>query len=820
MRNGPLRHTNTAADTRRKTALRLSVTLPCCCLMSLSMTAAHAQQATPAAAAPAQSAAPAQPPIQPIASTIELNPVEIFATSPLGSGTNALEIPSETQSVDSHVISNLNQPTINDVLARRTPGVSTTDAIGSPLAQSLDFRGETASPVPGTPQGLAVYMNGVRINETYGDVVNWDLIPTVAINRAEIVTGSPIFGLNALAGAVVMNMKNGFTWQGTEFKLQGGSDFNVLGSAQYGWNNGTWATYVAMEGVRTNGYRYYGQSDVERGYADIGYRGGSSEMHFSITGAADGLGVAGTTPIDLVQQNPWAVFTTPQTTQTTAQMITLSDETRFGDKWKFNGNVYVRNYAQAHVDGNISQFSHCAAGAGFVCDSSGPTTMVDPDPSQPDGQPMGEIDSNWTKSETLGATGQITNTDQIFGHKNTFTAGVSVDHGWTHFGGLSTLGTLPSSLVVQPYPGAIIDQPQDDVSPVDVSAQNTYLGIYALDNFEITDRLSLHAGARFNNAFLFLTDNTGASPNLNSTANFNRINPVAGVTFKITPEISTYFSYSEANRAPTPLELGCSSPTQPCMIDNFLVSDPPLKQVVARTFETGFKGSNTVNWMMPGRIDWNVSFYHTENQDDILSVPSPNVIGFGYFTNAGNTLREGVDLGARYTTEKWDVYANYSYIRAQFLTPVLLSSPNNPSADADGNIQVEPGDNLPGIPNHKFKVGFDYYVLPKWKIGGDLVYRSSQYYFGDENNSLPKISGFATVNLRTSYQITPNLQIYGLINNALDYRAATFGSLWDTGSTLNQVTGNPVPGLFNSTDPLAITISPPLEAFAGVKYTF
>ncbi|MGO9135427.1 MAG: TonB-dependent receptor [Methylovirgula sp.] len=733
---------------------------------------------------------------------------------------NALDIPGETQSVDSHEISNLNQTTITEVLSRRMPGVSTTDAIGSPLAQSLDFRGETASPVPGTPQGLAVYMNGVRINESYGDVVNWDLIPSVAIDRAEIVTGNPIFGLNALAGAVVMNMKNGFTWQGTEVKLQGGSDFTGLGSAQYGWNNGTWAYYVAMEGVRTNGYRYYGQSDVERGYADIGYRGGSSELHFSVTGAADGLGVAGTTPLALEQQDPWAVFTTPQTTTTTAQMFTLSDETRINDQWKFNGNIYFRNYAQAHVDGNISQFSHCAAGTGFVCDASGPTTMVDPDPSQPDGQPMGEIDRNWTKTETVGATGQLTNTDQILGHKNTLTGGVSVDHGWTHFGGDSTLGTLPSSFVVQPYSGATINQPQDDVSPVNLSAQNTYLGIYVLDDFEITNKLAVHAGARFNDAFIDLTDLTGANPNLNSTNNFNRINPVAGVTFKITPEISTYASYSEANRAPTPLELGCSSPNNPCMIDNFLVADPPLKQIVARTVEAGFKGINKVNWLAtPGQIDWSISVYHTENQNDIYSVPSV-VTGFGYYTNAGDTLREGVDLGARYTTEKWDVYANYSYIKAQFLTPVLLSSPNNPNADANGNIQVLPGDNLPGIPNHKIKVGFDYYVLPKWKIGADVVYRSSQYYFGDEINSLPKMSGFATVNLRTSYQITPNLQIYGLINNALNYRGATYGALYDTGSTLNQVTGSPVPGLFSSNDPRAITISPPLEAFAGVKMTF
>jgi iron complex outermembrane recepter protein len=765
--------------------------------------------AWPPGQAAAQTAAP---------ETIALPEIEVFATTPLGTGMSALQIPSETQSIDAQEIGNLNQLIITEDFARRTPGVSTTDEIGSPLAQSLDFRGETASPVPGTPEGLAVYLNGVRINESFGDVVNWDLIPSVAINRAEIVTGNPVFGLNALAGAVVMNMKNGFTWQGTEIKLQGGSDYTVLGSAQYGVNNGDWAYYIAMEGVRTNGYRYFGQSDVERGYGDVGYRSNGNEIHFSMTGAADGLGVAGTTPLVLAEENPSAVFTTPQTTETTAQMITLSDETQISSTLKFNGNVYFRNYAQAHQDGNVSDFYHCAVGAGFLCNNGNVTTQVDPDPSQPDGQPMGEIDRNWTKTESTGAAAQLTDTDQILGYKNRITAGVSVDLGWTHFFGNSLLGTLPPNFVVQSY-GEYIDQPAYDVSPANVSAQNRYIGVYVLDDFQITDQLAVRGGARFNDAQINLADLSGANPNLNSSNNFNRINPVAGVTFKITPEISAYASYSEANRTPTPLELGCSSPSHPCMIDNFLVADPPLQQIVARTVEAGFKGDNKVDWLMPGKIDWSVSFYKTENQNDIYAVPSM-VTGFGYYTNAGDTLREGVDMGARYTTEKWDVYANYSYIKAIFLTPVLLGSPNNPYADANGNIQVEPGDNLPGIPRHKFKIGFDYFVSPQWKIGADLVYRSRQFYFGDEINRLPPMSGFATLNLRTSYQVNDHFQIYGLINNALGYRGATYGALYETDSTTNQITGAPVPGLFSSKDPRSITITPPLEAWLGVRMTF
>jgi iron complex outermembrane recepter protein len=293
-------------------------------------------------------------------------------------------------------------------------------------------------------------------------------------------------------------------------------------------------------------------------------------------------------------------------------------------------------------------------------------------------------------------------------------------------------------------------------------------------------------------------------------------NPVAGATFKISPNVSVYASYSEANRAPTPLELGCSSSATPCQIDNFLVADPPLKQVVARTVEAGYKGNADI---AAGHLDWTASLYRTENQNDIM-VEYSQINGIGYYANAGNTLRQGVDLAATYKTDKWSVSASYSHIQAIFLTPVGLSSPNNPFANANGVEQVEPGDNIPGIPQNKFKIGFDYTVLPHWTVGADFIYNSSRYYFGDEINALPPVPGFYQLNLRTAYQINKTFQIYGLIDNVTDHRYATFGTLYPTASTLNAVTGAAVPGLFNSTDPRAVTLAAPLVAYVGFKITF
>ena len=124
------------------------------------------------------------------------------------------KVPSNTQSLTSEDFSRTYSSSVTDALMQRVPGVSTTDVQGNSSTQDLRYRGFAASPLQGTPQGIAVYMNGIRLNEAFGDTVNWDLIPRVAVERADMWSSNPVFGLNALGGAVNMQMKNGFTWQG------------------------------------------------------------------------------------------------------------------------------------------------------------------------------------------------------------------------------------------------------------------------------------------------------------------------------------------------------------------------------------------------------------------------------------------------------------------------------------------------------------------------------------------------------------------------------------------------------------------------------
>jgi outer membrane cobalamin receptor len=148
--------------------------------------------------------------------------VTVVGTSPVpGSYIDADKLPSTTRTLSSEDVSRSGTPNLTRALNDQLGSVSINDDLDDPFQPDILFRGFEASPVLGTPQGLAVYQNGVRINEAFGDTVNWDLFPDIAIDRVDVMSSNPVYGLNALGGAVVLTMKNGFTYQGGEAELSG-----------------------------------------------------------------------------------------------------------------------------------------------------------------------------------------------------------------------------------------------------------------------------------------------------------------------------------------------------------------------------------------------------------------------------------------------------------------------------------------------------------------------------------------------------------------------------------------------------------------------
>ena len=541
-----------------------------------------------------------------------------------------------------------------------------------------------------------------------------------------------------------------------------------------------------------------------------------SSSHLQLTAGDSQLGAAVFTPIQLLQNNWGSVFTVPQTTYNKMAMVSWTGSYAYSNTLSFQAGAYFRAFNQQHVDGNPTDIEPCPPDSCLngspVHDTFG---NVIPDLSNGGTTDLGEIDRNWTQSRSLGASVQAVDTDKLAGHDNTLTVGASLDYGWTRFNGNSQFGTIfndnNASFPVIGFP-FIIDEPDSFLNPISVHANNTYTGLYALDTYSVNDRLTVTAGGRFNYAGINLDGEDGAL--LNGFSNFFHVNPTVGFTYKLTPDINFYAGYAMTNRTPTPLELGCADPNNPCIIDNFLVSDPKLKQVVGQTFELGFRGTNAFSqfglgpqW---GKLQWSAGLFRTTLNNDILPQQSA-VTGFGFFDNVGTTLRQGAEASLQWTGDRWSAYANYTYIDAVYLTTFQESSPFNPLADANGFIPITNGMPIAGIPKNTVKVGVDYAVTPQWHVGADMVAASGQVLFGNENGALPQAPGYAVFGLHTSYQIAKQVQAYGLIQNLFDQRYYTAGGLFDITELPNSA-----PSL---TNPTSLGPARPFAIYGGLRIT-
>ncbi len=768
--------------------------------------------------------------------------IVVLAPTPVpGGGTIEVDkIPAFVSTVTAQQFADRYSPAVTDALTAHVPAAIAISVDGSDLSPDLYYRGFDASRISGTAEGLAIYQNGVRINEAFGDSVNLDLVPPIAVDHADVYTNNPIFGLNALGGAINFTMKNGFTYQGGEASILGGSYGRVWGNFQYGKQIGDYSLYIAGDALRDDGYRPFGSSNLQRGYADLGYRTQDSEFHAIASFGRSLLGVQGTTPEPLVQQQYNSVFTTPQTTNNQAGLAQITAKFDLTPTWSVASNFYYRQFDQYHVDGNDADITDCGDQGGIAGNACLPTSGSfsgnpndfqftnhgQPIPYLGDSFPYGTTANTATHTNTFGTQIQATDKEKLFGHDNYFVMGGSVDQSYTHFSSTTTLGILDPQFqnIYTGFPGSeaqLETQGNVGFNSVWVHSSATYFGLFTLDTFNITKELAVTAGARYNVANIDLSDASGEAPNLNSSNSYSRINPVFGLTYTVSPALTFYGGYSEANRAPTPLESSCSNPQQPCLLETALVSDPPLQQVVSHTFEGGVRG--TV--VMPtnyGALAYKIGFFHTTSTNDIVSEASP-ISGQGFFTNVPETLRQGVEVGLQYNNGPLSIYGNYAHVDATYQFNATFSSPNNPFADADGNIFVRPGDRIPGIPANIGKLGAEYALTPSWKLGFDAIFVGSQYYVGDDSNQNPQLPFYYVVNLHSSYQINDHVQIFGLINNLFNRQYATFGTFFDTGTTggnVNQILFNNNPDNGGPGDARAVTVAQPISFYAGVKVTF
>jgi outer membrane receptor protein involved in Fe transport len=732
-----------------------------------------------AATASAQSKLPENP-----AEALEMPTVEIIGTTPLpGLGTPARDVPANVQVYTSKDLSGQRQTNVTDYLEQNATGLSANAAQGNPFQPDISFRGFSASPLLGTPQGVSVFQDGVRVNEPFGDVVNWDLIPQSAIASIQLVPGSnPAFGLNTLGGAVAIYTKSGAQYPGGSATLSGGSFGRKTAALEWGGSRGVLDYFATGEYYDDDGWADHNPSKVRQFFAKLGWQNETTDFDVSFTGADNTLQGTQTLPrsfLDNIRQ----AYTFPDQNENRLAFLTTKGSHFLNSNALLGGNLYYRNYKNRSENSNVNQ------------DYGNDGLQATND--------LSEIDQT-----SYGGGVQLVLTGEPAGKKNQLTVGASADIASARF----TQSSQDAEFTTDRGTAAI----GDFQLQTDAGTHSRYLGAFVADTLNLTSLWTLTASGRYNNAQIRIEDRTGAAPALNGESTYSRFNPAVGVNFNPTPRLTAYASYNEGVRAPTAVELTCADPEAPCKLPNDFLADPPLHEVVSKTMEIGARGLVGRSW------HWSAAAYRTLLLNDIQFISSgAGATNAGYFANIGTTRRQGVELALETHTTPLALTVRYTFLDATFRSSFSESSPANSSANQDGVIEVAPGNRIPANPRHVLKVRADWAVTSRLSLGANVLTSAGVYARGDENNQdvNGQLPGYTVVNLDGHYVVSERFEVYGRVNNVLDRRYFNFGVVGENFFTGPGRTFGPAAGV----DPRAEQFrgpGAPLGFWLGVQYSF
>jgi iron complex outermembrane receptor protein len=746
--------------------------------------------------------------------TAALEQIVVVGTTPLaGSDVDRDLVPAPTHVLGSQDVNRTGIPGLTSAILSNVPSATINDVEGNQFQPDILFRGFTASPVAGTSQGLAVYVNGARFNDSFGDTVNWDLIPPSAIKTVAIEASNPIFGLNALGGSVSVQLKDGFSEETTSATVFGGSYGRRAGIVEFSHQAGPFAVYFTGDATHDGGFRRTSTSNLYRAFADLGWRDGPAEVHLDLTAAHDTLGNPGATPDQALAANISNIFTAPNSVDNKYLAVHLNGTDKLSDTTSVQGVAYFQNLRQYVPNGITSNVAPCTDGSGLLCNSDGSVVTTTGGQNVTDflnGGSYSGLSVQHLNSHAYGATLQATDQRQLGDLLNHLVVGAGFEGSNNLFSGVQEIGGFDPYSREFISPGIVLDQPGKGINPVRVRSTTRFYGIFVSEVLPLGRDIDFSLNGRFNDAQIGLADELGGPVNGHHT--YNRFNPSAGLSYRFAPWAQIYGSYSETNRAPTPQELSCASAASPCSLLNFFVGDPNLSQVVARTAEAGARGKFTD--AVGGRLNWNIDFYRTQNTNDIIlqsTVDNPNL---AFYTNAGKTLRRGVEANLRYDWRKLQIKLGYAFTDATFRTALDLNSINNPAADANGQIHVVPGDRIPGIPRHRGNVIVDCSLTDRWTFGGEAVVQSSAYRFGDQANLTSPVGGYSVVDLNAAYRPIDHVTMFAVVQNVFNKRYNTFGAFGPVGD----VPWPNIPG--GVTDPRTGSPGTPITAYGGVRVTF
>lgn len=756
--------------------------------------------------------------------------MDVVGTTPLeGTELSLLKIPAPVQTGSAAQIESSGAFDLSGFLNRRFAGVSVNELQGNPYQADVNYRGYTASPLLGTPQGISVYMDGVRLNQSFGDTVNWDLIPKTAIAETTLMPGSnPMFGLNTLGGAVAVRTKSGVSHPGTSIQIGGGSFGRRTAEVEHGGSNRrglNW--YLAGNLFFEDGWRQDSPSNVRQFFGRLGWQGRNTSVNGAISYANNSLVGNGLQEERFLASNYSSVYTKPDITNNRSPMFTLSMQHALTSQLKLVANGYYRDTLSDTLNGDLNEDSldqsvyqpnaverAALAAAGYTgYPLSGENASNTPFPywrciaqvllqDEPGEKCNGLLNRTHSKQKTGGASGQLSWNSLHSRGSNQLTAGAAYDQSAVSFLQSTQLGYLNPDRSVTPVDayadgetgGTVDDEPLD--SRVDLDSSVRALGLYGVDTFSMGQRTSFTVSARYNRVVVENRDRIRPGPqtgSLDGNHVFQRLNPSFGFTHSV-PAFNLYASYSEGSRAPTAIELGCADPDQPCKLPNAMAGDPPLEQVVTRTWEAGVRNG------ADSQLRWNASWFRASNRNDILFVTSSQT-GFGYFKNFGLTVRQGLELRASRRIWRIDAGAGYTFLDATYQTSETVNGSGNSSNSSamngdvgfDGTVQIQPGDRIPLLPRHLLKVYADVDLLPRLTLDAGCIAASSALARGNENG-LHQPDGtyylgpgespaYAVVNMGARYHLNRWLQLFLQVNNLFDQRYYTAAQLGPTGFT-------------------------------------
>lgn len=771
------------------------------------------------------------------AEAIELGTIEVVGSTPLdGLGVPVNQVPANVQVRKGQALQDQQSLGIADYMNNNLSGININEAQNNPYQPDVNFRGFTASPLLGTPQGLSVYQDGVRINEPFGDTVNWDLIPQNAISSMTLMPGSnPLFGLNTLGGALSIQTKSGEHHPGGGVQAYGGSFGRWAVEGEYGGQLENGIDYFfAGNQFKEQGWRDGSPSDVLQGFGKVGWDGEKTDIDVSFSGADTDLIGNGYTPQSLLRSDGYdAINTKPDQTQNRLGFINGRVSHWLSDEWLLTTNAYFRRNKTNTLNGDVNDEYEVLFEA---CDDAG---LVGCDAIYA----HGVLNRSQTTNKGYGGTVQMSWVTE----RNMLTGGASIDLSRTQFKQTEQEGDSFNSK-------RGLAEVDDEVELANkLSGRSKTWSLFATDTFNVTPQLALTASGRYNHTRIKVKDHlagdkeglcisnvdgelvdcddataievVGAAGDAGGKHTYKRFNPAVGITYAFTPELNAYAGYNEGNRAPSPIETGCADPAFPCLLPNAMAGDPPLKQVVAKTFEGGVRGK------LENGIRWSAGAYTTTNHNDLQFIAS-GTTGAGFFDNVGKTRRQGLDFGVQGDTGDFSWSAGYSYIKATYRDPFELSSQANSSrfVNVDGNkvIQVKSGDNLAGIPNHQLKLRGEWRAQPDWTVGATLIAFSDQYARGNENNKHKadnvkyfgsgKVAGYTVLNFDTRYRFGESgWQLFAKVNNVFDREYYTSGLL---GENVFTAAGNGFATDANSKKELFLAPGAPRAGWIGLRYDF